>query len=58
MKVIKINGLQLAQLLQELEMVEHRSDGIHTLRVAFDEGGVKFKLNETVWSLPLGQEER
>jgi hypothetical protein len=57
MKVIKIDGLQLAQLLQELEMVEHRS-GIHTLRVAFDEGGAKFKVNETVWSLPLGREER
>lgn len=27
----------------------------HTLRVAFDDGGVKFKVNEGMWSPPFGE---
>lgn len=29
----------------------------HTLRVAFDDGGVKFKINQGMWSPPMGTKD-
>ena len=47
---IVIEGLELQGLLAALSMAPTP----HTLRVAFDEGGVKFKINQSMWSPALG----
>lgn len=56
MQVIKIEGDQLQDLIAALS-----GSGIYApyeLHVAIDEGGAKFKINNSVWSLALGREER
>jgi hypothetical protein len=53
MIVYKIDGTELKMLLEEIGF-----DEIHTLRVAVDGGGVKFKINQSTWSPPLGGEDQ
>lgn len=39
------------------EIVAAAGEDIYALRVAVEEGGVKFKINGSVWSPALGAEE-
>jgi hypothetical protein len=47
--IVEIDGKSLELLLSALS-----EGGIRTLRVAVDESGAKFKINEGMWSDPLG----
>lgn len=42
--------------LQDALEYDHRART--TLRVSVDGGGVKFKINEGMWTAPMGQRER
>lgn len=50
--VVILEGEQLKRFLEHLENV-HDGD-VYRLRFAVD-GGVKFKINEQVWSPPYGE---
>jgi hypothetical protein len=50
--IIVIDGVPLRLLLQELAAGPHPPA---TLRVWFDDGGAKFKLDNSTWSPPLGR---
>ena len=50
-----IDGYQLHMLLDELGVTVDRP---YSLRVAIDDGGVKFKLNNGSWSPALGTVEK
>jgi hypothetical protein len=56
-QVMIVTGEDLEMVMQELAHRE-KYDGVHTLRVVVDEGGVKFKVNNGVWSPALGGEEK
>ena len=43
---------QLQMLLSELKRLD-----IRTLRVSLNDGGAKFKINNGIWSPPLGKVE-
>jgi hypothetical protein len=53
MDVYEITGDELDQLLASL----NDAAGIWKLSVAID-GGAKFKINERVWTPPLGEQQR
>lgn len=53
MIVYKIEDTELKMLLDEIHL-----GGIHTLRVAVDGGGVKFKINQSTWSPPMGGQDK
>ena len=44
--IVEITGEELQNLLNALQ--ERRSE-THTLRVAIDDGGAKFKINQGMW---------
>lgn len=51
----EITGNDLRELLDELDVPPSRAHGIHTLRFANDEGELKVKVNEGVWSVGIGR---
>jgi hypothetical protein len=51
MNVYKLDGDDLRMVFDALEA------SCYELRVAIDEGGVKFKVNNGTWSPALGSEE-
>lgn len=55
--IIIIDGEQLEDFRQMCEIVADRDRPVRHVRVAIDDGGAKFKINEWVWSPPLGHEE-
>lgn len=55
MEVIAITGTQLRTLLAVLST---DAGPVYTLRLAFDEGGAKFKVNNGMWSPAFGEVEK
>ena len=57
MDIITLEGKSLRDLLAELT---YDLAGVHTVRVASDGDGVKFKVNEGMWSpgYPLADEDK
>lgn len=55
--IVLVSAKDLTYLLSWLAW-EKDQGGLHTLRVAIDDGGVKFKVNSGTWSPPLGKVER
>jgi hypothetical protein len=51
MQIIKIDGESARSVINALRL---NLDGVYSLRVAFDEDSVKFKVNEGAWSPPYG----
>lgn len=54
MRTVKIEGNALDHLLASLAELNNAGK-IHTLRVAVDDEGAKFKVNEGVWSPGIGE---
>lgn len=54
--IVRIEGPQLEMVLSTIKSSEERigRGGIYRMRFAIDDGGVKIKINEGVWSPPLG----
>jgi hypothetical protein len=59
MKIVQIEGDELADLLWHFGQLVENSESIHTLRVTIDEDGdeakVKFQANEGAWSPGYGE---
>jgi hypothetical protein len=55
--IIKVEGSQLTMLLNALSIVVTQND-VYSLRFAIEEGAIKIKVNEGVWSPPLGKVEK
>ena len=53
MDFIELSAQEARALAEQLHIAAS-GVGIHKLRVAFDEGAVKFKINESMWSPPMG----
>lgn len=53
-EVYEISGLGLAELLRELQ---YEPDRIYKVSIFIDDG-VKVKINEGIWSLPMGQRRK
>jgi hypothetical protein len=59
--IVRLEGPGLSMLVQSIANVENRINGgggIYRMRFAIDDGGIKVKINEGVWSPPLGEIER
>jgi hypothetical protein len=54
MKIVKLEGEQARYVVETLSI---DLASIYSLRIALDEGGVKFKVNEQTWSPAFGAEE-
>jgi hypothetical protein len=52
MQIIKIDGESARSVIDSLSSLDLA--GVYSLRVAFDEDSVKFKVNEGTWSPPYG----
>lgn len=55
--IVRLEGPGLSMLIQSIANVENRisgGGGIYRLRFAIDEGGIKVKINEGIWTPPLG----
>jgi hypothetical protein len=52
MQIIKIDGESARSVIDSLSSLDLA--GVYSLRVAFDEDSVKFKVNEGAWSPPYG----
>lgn len=52
--IVILEGDDLKRFLEHLESVVESKDRVYRLRFAVD-GGVKFKVNEYVWSPPYGE---
>jgi hypothetical protein len=58
MEIYEITGNDLRMFLGELgAQTDPAKNGIHTVRVAIDDGTVKVKVNGYTWSPPLGKRE-
>lgn len=55
MQIVKIDGEAARSVIAGL--VASDPNTVYSLRVAFDDGTVKFKINERVWSPPYGEAE-
>ena len=55
--IVKVTGEDLLYLIRRL-MWEQEQGSLHTLRVAIDDGGVKFKIGGGIWFPPLGEVEK
>ena len=58
--IVRLEGPGLTMLVQSIANVESRipnGGGIYRMRFTIDDGGVKVKINEGVWSPPLGEIE-
>ena len=55
MKIIQIEGSELKNLLENLKPENTRARMIYKLRVSVEGDNVKFKVNESTWSPPLGE---
>lgn len=53
-----IIALEEQDLLTFLDVIRDNAHRINKLRVAFDEGSVKFKINEGMWSPAFGRIEK
>ena len=59
MEIYELTGSALTEFLDELGAVDAaKKIGIHTVRVAIDEGTLKVKVNEFCWSPPLTTRKR
>jgi hypothetical protein len=54
-QIVKIDGEAARSVIAGL--VASDPNTVYSLRVAFDDGTVKFKINERVWSPPYGEAE-
>lgn len=52
---IELNPYDARDLMNALRDQE-RNGGIRKLRIAIEAGGVKYKVNEHMWSPPMGKE--
>lgn len=57
MDIVKLEGAALASVLDSFAAALKDKDQIYSLRIALDAGGVKFKINERVWSPPYGTKQ-
>jgi hypothetical protein len=55
MEIYELTGDDLRTFLEEMT---YRTNEIRIVRVAFDEGTFKFKVNESTWSPPIGKRKK
>jgi hypothetical protein len=55
-KFVELSEYEARQLLSELQAADSNGPGIRKLRVYYGGGKVKFKVNEYIWSPPMGKE--
>lgn len=55
-KFVELSETEVRQLLSELQAADSKGNyGLRKLRVYVGSDGAKFKVNEWVWSPPLGK---
>lgn len=54
--IVVLRGQAMRDLIEHLQAAE--GGGAYELRFAIDDGGLKVKINNLTWSVPLGTVER